>query len=126
VIYGAFSPDGRFVLTASQDATVRIWDVASGLPVSQPLKHRAEVSHAAFSPDGRRIVTASRDHTARVWNLAADDRPLDDLLLLAHLLSGRQVDASGGIVAFPAAQVRDAWQALRPRYPADFTARTAP
>jgi Flp pilus assembly protein TadD len=60
-----------------------------------------------------------------VWDLAADDRPLEDLLLLAHLLSGRQVDAGGDTVAFPAVQARDAWRSLRPRYPADFTATAA-
>jgi WD40 repeat protein/tetratricopeptide (TPR) repeat protein len=126
VNHADFSPDGRLVLTAGQDGTARVWDALTGLPVSQPLPHRAEVHHAAFSPDGRLVVTASQDHTARVWNLAADDRPPDDLLLLAELLSGRHVDASGGLIAVPAAQVRDAWQSLRPRFPADFTTATLP
>jgi WD40 repeat protein len=63
-----FSPDGRYVVTASEDGTARIWDALDGQPVGQPLKHAAEVLWADFSPDGRRIVTASMDHTARVWD----------------------------------------------------------
>jgi WD40 repeat protein/tetratricopeptide (TPR) repeat protein len=118
---GAFSPDGRLVLLATRSGKARVWDAVTGLPVSRPLIHRAEVGHVAFSPDGRRVLTASHDGTARLWDLAPDDRQVEDLALLARLLSGRQVDESSGIVPLPAAEVRDAWQQLRPRYPSSFT-----
>jgi Tol biopolymer transport system component len=63
----AFSPDGRRVVTASDDKTARVWEADTGKPVGAPLKHRNAVWSAAFSPDGRRVVTASWDNTARVW-----------------------------------------------------------
>ncbi len=59
VNHAAFSPDGRRVLTASGDNTARVWDAATGQPITPPMKHEDNVSHAAFSPDGRRVVTAS-------------------------------------------------------------------
>jgi WD40 repeat protein/tetratricopeptide (TPR) repeat protein len=65
----SFSPDGRFLLTASQDGTARIWDLAAGRVRGPQLKHWGKVAQAEFSPDGR-IVTASLDSTAQVWDAA--------------------------------------------------------
>ena len=64
----SFSPDGRRVVTASDDQTARVWDAESGEPVGEPMRHRGKVNVASFSPDGRRVVTASDDQTARVWD----------------------------------------------------------
>jgi WD40 repeat protein len=71
----AFSPDGTRVVTASGDKTARIWDAATGKPLTSPLEHRSQVFNAAFSPDGTRVATASDDSTARVWD-AATGKPI--------------------------------------------------
>jgi serine/threonine protein kinase len=63
-----FSPDGKSVLSASDDHTARIWDVISGEARTPPLQHTGAVYHAAFSADGRWVVTASADYTAGVWD----------------------------------------------------------
>jgi WD40 repeat protein/tRNA A-37 threonylcarbamoyl transferase component Bud32 len=70
-----FSPDGRHVLTASEDRTARMWDAATGQPRGAILKHDDAVLCGAFSPDGLRVVTASKDGTARLWD-AATGQPL--------------------------------------------------
>ena len=67
----SFSPDGRRVVTASYDKTARVWDVATGEPVSEPLRHADSVYDAVFGPDGHRVVTASKDKTVRVWDCTA-------------------------------------------------------
>ena len=74
----AFSPDGRRIVTASNDKSARVWDAATGRQLAVLSGHDQEVRTAAFSPDGRRIVTASADQTARIWD-AATARPLDVL-----------------------------------------------
>jgi WD40 repeat protein len=63
-----FSPDSRRVLTIFDKTTVRVWDAATGQPLSPPLLHKAEVSYASFSPDGQRVVTTCAK-TARVWDV---------------------------------------------------------
>nr|WP_236644077.1 protein kinase [Sorangium cellulosum] len=70
------SPDGKRIVTASQDRLVRIWD-ADG--TREPLLLRGHddwVDSAAFSPDGTRIVTAAQDTTARVWRADGAGEPL--------------------------------------------------
>lgn len=61
-----WSPDGRFVVTASADLTARIWDAVTGKEVHL-LRHKASVPFAVMAPDGRRVVTAS--DAVRVWDL---------------------------------------------------------
>jgi WD40 repeat protein len=65
-----FSPDGKYVATASLDRTARVWEALTGKPVTELSGHRDEVQSVAFSPDGKLVVTASWDNTARVWESA--------------------------------------------------------
>ena len=64
----AFSPDGKRVVTASDDGTARLWDGERGPEIAVLQGHTDTVRSAAFSPDGKRVVTASIDNTARLWD----------------------------------------------------------
>ncbi|GAA0583660.1 TIR domain-containing protein [Rhizomicrobium electricum] len=63
-----FSPDGTRVVTASSDATARVWDARSGQQIAVLRGHDEGLTFADFSPDGGSIVTASWDHSARTWD----------------------------------------------------------
>jgi WD40 repeat protein len=73
-----FSPDGKYVVTASRNDTARIWDIADGTLHAVLTGHSSWVNSAAYSPDGRFIVTSSLDKTAIIWN-AADGKLLTRL-----------------------------------------------
>jgi WD40 repeat protein len=75
VLGAQFSPDGRYVITASEDGTAQVWEVRAGKSAGPPLRHDGSVLAAAFSPDGRTAVTAGADGTARVWDFLSG-RPL--------------------------------------------------
>lgn len=65
----AYSFDGRFVVTSSEDDRgVCIWDVTT-LQVVCRLPHTKPVYSAKFSPDGLRVLTACMDGNARVWSV---------------------------------------------------------
>lgn len=68
------SPDGQWVVTASDDGTAVIWNVAKGEPMIPALRHGAKVRRAVFSPDGARVLTASEDHTAQLWDARTGQR----------------------------------------------------
>jgi WD40 repeat protein len=60
----AFSPDGKQVLTGSEDHTAIVWDVPTGTMLRIFSGHQQGVTSVGFSPDGKSILTASRDKTA--------------------------------------------------------------
>jgi WD40 repeat protein len=63
----AFSQNGEYIVTASRDRTLRLWDIKKGQ--SQLLgSDQLPVWSVAFSPDGKYIVSGSADKTLQLWN----------------------------------------------------------
>jgi WD40 repeat protein len=88
-----FSPDGKRIVTASDDGTARVWDAQNGQPVTGPLQHGHKVTSAQFSPDGMRIVTAAWDQ-ARVWD-AQSGQPLTEPMQHDGLVTSAQFSPDG-------------------------------
>ena len=85
----AFSPEGHRLASASADATVRLWDAATGMQIGDPLAGpAAAVLGAAFRPDGRRIASASAGSTVQQWQ--ADSSPQMLCAKLTENMSHRQ------------------------------------
>ncbi len=62
------------MVTAADDGTSRVWDVATGKTVGDPIKDRGQARWASFDSEGRRIVVAYFDassptgSTAKIWD----------------------------------------------------------
>jgi len=64
----AFSADGRFALSGSEDKTLRLWDVTTGQCL-RTLAGHTDVNSVAYSPDGRFALSGSEDKTLRLWDV---------------------------------------------------------
>jgi WD40 repeat protein len=66
----AFSPDGRLILSGSQDLSVIVWDAASGEEIHRLIGHTGGPLSVAFSPDGRLALSGAYDGSLMLWNVA--------------------------------------------------------
>ncbi len=65
---GVLSPDGKYILTGSQNNTLRLWSISDTAILSRIWLSDAIYS-AAFSPDGKHILSGSQDDTVRLWDI---------------------------------------------------------
>jgi WD40 repeat protein len=64
----SFSPDGHYLVSAGQDKTVKLWDMATSREM-RTFRHEETVGSAAFSPDGRHILSGDWDGKMRLWDI---------------------------------------------------------
>jgi WD40 repeat protein len=66
----AFSADGQWLVSSSEDLTLKIWDTQTGECRQTFTGHPEWVMDVVISADGRTLVSGSIDHTLRVWDVA--------------------------------------------------------
>jgi WD40 repeat protein len=93
----ALFPDDVRAISASEDKTLRIWDLEAKKEIGTLIGHEGWVTAVAVLPDGHRVISASADHTLKMWDV--DKREVistlsihqDQINALAVFGSGRLV-----------------------------------
>ncbi|KAF3935356.1 hypothetical protein ABW19_dt0209518 [Dactylella cylindrospora] len=89
----AFSPNNRLLVSASDDKTIKLWDITSGAILQTLVGHALSVSCVTFSPDSRRLASGSQDRTVKLWdavsgsmlqNLNGHSRPVKSIAFSSH------------------------------------------
>jgi WD40 repeat protein len=116
----AFSPDGQRVVTYASDATVRVWEAATGDLLLPPLKHPQNEpwGRVWFGGDGRRVfaLSAWEKRLAVSWDVRELSPSKELVPAWVRLLSGREIDATDGIVLLKDADVRRDAETYRRAY----------
>jgi len=109
----AFSPDGTRVLTGSKDGVVRLWDAATGYPLSESLQNGGSINVVEFSPDGRRFLSFADKDALRIWDVVIPPVPVPSWFCdLVEAVAGKRLSANReiGLVG------RNSLQPLRQRF----------
>lgn len=79
----SFSPDGRHLATAGDDARIKLWDTASGRLLKTLEGHTAAIWSVAFSGNGQRLLSAGQDHRVLIWDAISGEvlKELSDLAM---------------------------------------------
>ena len=65
----AVTPDGKQLVSGSNDNSLKIWDLETGKEKFSFIGHSDEITAVAITPDGNQIISSSRDGTVKVWSL---------------------------------------------------------
>ena len=68
-----FSADNHWLVSGSEDRTLRVWDVKQDFACVKTLEeHKDEITCVAFSGNVRWMASTSWDKTIRIWNVEND------------------------------------------------------
>ena len=99
----AFTPDGRWLLAASQEGPVYVWNVADWSRKWKLTGNAWVVRGMAIRPDGKRVAVGDAGNRIKVWSLESgeqlfNDRPGhdSDVHAITFTPDGRTLITSGG------------------------------
>ncbi|CUU07126.1 delta-60 repeat domain-containing protein [Candidatus Kryptobacter tengchongensis] len=65
----AISSDGKYIVSGSQDKTIKLWDISTGREIRTFKGHTDWITSVAISPDGKYVISGSYDKTLKIWDI---------------------------------------------------------
>ena len=82
-----FSSDGKFIVSGSNDKTIKIWNLEEKNEEFSLDGHSGSVQSVSFSPDCKFLASGSTDKTIKIWNF--EERKEELTLMATHILFGQ-------------------------------------
>lgn len=80
ILNTTFSHSDRYLLTASADGRVDLWDLNGGA-IERFKRFRAQIRQAIFARDNAYLITTAQDRTIKIWQIGAvDEKAVNELL----------------------------------------------
>jgi WD40 repeat protein len=110
-----FSPDGLRLATRARRGAVRLWNAATGEPFTAPLRYPRNTGdgRVSFCPDGRQLLLCRGGNEAWLRDLKPETASLEELRLLAQVVSCTRFDPTAGMVPLGETGLNRAWEQLR-------------
>jgi tetratricopeptide (TPR) repeat protein len=118
--WATFSADGRLIMSGCGESSLvvgsaRIWEAATGYPVTPPLFHESLVELGRPYRQHGKVVTGGDDWTVRQWPMSPDANDADALSLLAAVTSSRRLNADRELIRLMTDEFAEAWHDLKTR-----------
>ena len=65
----AFSPNGQYIASGSDDHTIKLWNVQSGREMRAFEGHASQISFLEFHPHGKTLMSGSANGKLTIWNI---------------------------------------------------------
>lgn len=99
VTHLSFSPNGRYLASASFDRKVKVWCGRTGKFLLTCTGHVAHVYQVCWSPDSRLIASASKDSTIKVWEIQNGGKATETLSGHLDEIYGLDWSPNGALLA---------------------------
>ena len=96
-----YSPNGRFLATASRDNSVKLWELSTGRELRTMLGHLSAVNVVTFDPTGTLLASGSSDNTVIIWEVATGKQKMhlkglkERVTSIAFSEDGKQLATAG-------------------------------
>jgi WD40 repeat protein len=110
-----FSSDGARLATLARRGMVRLWSAITGEPITAPISYHRNTGDGwlDYSPDGHWLLVARGGNEAWLRELQPETASLEELKLLAQVLSCTEFDPAAGMVPLSELGLSQAWNHLR-------------
>jgi COMPASS component SWD3 len=106
----AIAPDGRTIVSASKDGTIKLWDILTGREMRTLHGHEAAVLSVAISADGERLISCGTDNAIKIWSLDTG-MELNSILSKSHNIYVLSVSPNGKTLVSASAD-----NTIKPKY----------